>query len=85
MDEEVTRVIQAVYIAADHTQNKELQNQAIEYLASIQRNAPETWRLGLTLFLESGPDAGQRHPPQVRLWALRLLEDFLDNRWVCFL
>jgi exportin-T len=82
MDEEVTRVVQAVYIAADPSQDRSLHAQALEYLATIQRNAPETWRLALTLFVETGPNGGRKHPPQVRLWALRVLEDFFDDRWV---
>ncbi|KAF8589812.1 ARM repeat-containing protein [Ramaria rubella] len=80
MDEEVTRVVQAVYIAADPSQDRSLHAQALEYLAVVQRNASESWRLALTLFIETGPDGRRKHPPQVRLWALRVLEDFLDDR-----
>ncbi|KIJ50979.1 hypothetical protein M422DRAFT_27087 [Sphaerobolus stellatus SS14] len=80
MDDEVNRVVQAVYIAADPSQPRQLQEQALEYLANVQRNAPETWRLALTLFVETGPQGGRRHPPQVRLWSLRVVEEFLDNR-----
>ena len=82
MDEAVTRVVQAVYIAADPSQDRTLHAQALEYLATVQQNAPETWRLAMTLFIETGGDGARKHPPQVRLWALRVLEDFLDDRCV---
>lgn len=79
MDEEIARVVQAVYIAADPTQDRTLHSQALEYLSNVQQN-PETWRLALSLFIEVAPDGTRKHSPQVRLWALRVLEDFLDER-----
>lgn len=82
MDNEVTRVVQAVYIAADPSQDRALHAQALEYLATVQRNASETWRLALALFVESESEGTRKHPPQVRLWALRVIEDFLDDRCV---
>jgi hypothetical protein len=85
MDNEVTRVVQAVYIAADPSQDRALHSQALEYLATVQRNASESWTLALTLFVEAGAEGTRKHPPQVRLWALRVLEDFLDDRCVSHL
>lgn len=79
MDEEIARVVQAVYIAADPSQDRALHTQALHYLSAIQQN-PETWRLALSLFIEVAPDGSRKHSPQVRLWALRVLEDFLDDR-----
>lgn len=78
----MTRVVQAVYIAADPSQDRALHAQALEYLSTVQRNALETWRLAMTLFVEAGAEGTRKHPPQVRLWALRVLEDFLDDRSV---
>jgi len=80
MDEEVARVVQAVYIAADPTQDRELHAQALEYLGNIQRNSTETWKFALPLYVEANPDGGRKHPPQVRLWALRVLDDFLESQ-----
>lgn len=79
MDEEIARVVQAVYIAADPSQDRALHSQALQYLSNVQQNS-ETWRLALSLFIEVAPDGTRKHSPQVRLWALRILEDFLDER-----
>ena len=84
MDESVARVVQAVYIAADPSQDRALHTQALEYLASVQQNTSETWRLAMTLFIEADADGARKHPSQVRLWALRVLENFLDDRFVFY-
>ncbi|GJJ08694.1 hypothetical protein Clacol_002913 [Clathrus columnatus] len=79
MDEEISRVVQAVYIAADPSQDRTLHTQALQYLSNVQQNT-ETWRLALSLFVEVTPDGVRKYSPQARLWALRVLEDFLDER-----
>jgi exportin-T len=82
MDPELDQITQAILIASDPSQTS-LHAQALEYLSSIQQNAQVTWRWALALFVEPGAEGGERkYPPQVRFFALRVLEDFLDNRLV---
>ena len=81
MEQELNQLVQAILIASDPTQGT-LHNQALEYLSTIQQNASETWRLALALFMETGPDGGRKHPAAARFFALRVLEEFLDNRQV---
>ena len=81
MEQELNQFVQAILIASDPLQNS-LHQQALEYLSAIQQN-PTTWRLALAVFVEAGQDGGRKHPPQVRFFALRVLDDFLDNRCVC--
>lgn len=82
MDTELDQITQAILIASDPSQTS-LHAQALEYLSSIQQNAQMTWRWALALFVEQGAEGNERkYPPQVRFFALRVLEDFLDNRLV---
>jgi len=82
MDPELDQITQAILIASDPSQTS-LHAQALEYLSSIQQNAQMTWRWALALFVEPGTDGSERkYPPQARFFALRVLEDFLDNRLV---
>ncbi|KAA1467486.1 ARM repeat-containing protein [Dentipellis sp. KUC8613] len=80
MEQEVNQVTQAILIASDPSQGT-LHQQALEYLSQIQQNPNETWRLALALFVDSAPDGGRKHPSQARFFALRILDDFLDNRF----
>ena len=80
---ELDQLVQAVLIAADPSQGP-LHNQALQYLSTIQQNSASTWRLALALFVEVGPDGSRKYPPQVRFFALRVLEEFLENRWVVY-
>ncbi|RDX57282.1 ARM repeat-containing protein [Lentinus brumalis] len=78
MDQELSQFVQAILIASDPSQSS-LHQQALEYLSAVQQN-PATWRLALAVFVEA--DSGRRkHPAQVRFFALRVLDDFLDNRF----
>ncbi|TBU33297.1 ARM repeat-containing protein [Dichomitus squalens] len=79
MEQELNQFVQAILIASDPLQSS-LHQQALEYLSAIQQN-PSTWRLALAVFVEEGPNGGRKHAPQVRFFALRVLDDFLDNRF----
>ena len=82
MDPELDQITQAILIASDPSQTS-LHVQALEYLSSIQQNTQIAWRWALALFVEPGAEGSERkYPPQVRFFALRVLEDFLDNRLV---
>ena len=78
MDQDLNQFVQAILIASDPLQSS-LHQQALAYLSAIQQN-PTTWRLALAVFAQPGPNGGRKHPPQVRFFALRVLDDFLDNR-----
>ncbi|PFH52965.1 hypothetical protein AMATHDRAFT_55850 [Amanita thiersii Skay4041] len=79
MDHEVEQLVQAVTIASDPTQISHHQA-ALAYVSTIQQNIINTWRLGLKIFVETDSAGSRKYPPQVRMFALRLLEEFLDNR-----
>ncbi|EMD34072.1 hypothetical protein CERSUDRAFT_117585 [Gelatoporia subvermispora B] len=80
MDQDLDRLVQAILIASDPSQGS-LHQQALEYLSTIQQNAASTWRLALAIFVETGPNGTRKYPPQARFFALRVLDDFLDNRF----
>ncbi|KAI0955836.1 pre-tRNA nuclear export protein [Taiwanofungus camphoratus] len=80
MEQELGQFVQAILIASDPLQGA-LHQQALEYISTIQQNVTDTWRLALALFIEAGPHGSRKYPPQARFFALRVLEDFLDNRF----
>lgn len=80
MEQEATQVVQAILVASNPTQGS-LHQQALEFLSTVQSNANETWRLGLALFVDVGPDGARKHPPQARFFGLRILEDFLEHKY----
>ncbi|KAJ7475824.1 armadillo-type protein [Mycena latifolia] len=80
MEQELDQVVQAINIASDPTQAA-LHQQALNYLGNIQQNAENTWRLALPLFVDTAADGVRKYPPQVRFFALRVLDDFFDNRF----
>ncbi|KAJ7170663.1 armadillo-type protein [Mycena crocata] len=80
MEQELDQVVQAITIASDPAQAA-LHQQALNYLGTIQQNAENTWRLALPLFVDAGADGVRKYPPQVRFFALRVLDEFFDNRF----
>lgn len=79
MEQELNQIVQAIAIASEPSQLS-LHQQALEYLSTIQQNAETTWRWAISIFVEADSEGGTRkYPPQARFWALRLLDDFLDN------
>lgn len=81
MEQELNQLVQAILIASDPSQGI-LHNQALEYLSTIQQNSAETWRLALALFVDTGSDGSRKYPAPARFFALRVLEEFLDNKCV---
>ncbi|KAI0067464.1 ARM repeat-containing protein [Artomyces pyxidatus] len=80
MEQQVTQFVQAILIASDPSQGS-LHHQALEYISSIQQNASDTWKLALAVFVDATPDGARKHPTQARFYALRVLDDFFDNRF----
>lgn len=83
MDQEIDQVVQAIAIAFDQSQIS-LHQQALAYISTIQQNANETWRLALKLFVAQNADGSRKYPSQARFFALRVLDEFLDNRFERF-
>lgn len=79
MEQQADQVVRAILIASDPNQDS-LHQQALDYLSSIQQNAGETWGLALNLFVDATPTGERKHPTQVRFFALRVLDDFLETR-----
>lgn len=75
----IQQIAQAVAIASDPAQSV-LHHQALQFIADIQQNASETWRLALPIFVDRDEQGIKRHTPQTRFFALRVLDEFLDNR-----
>ncbi|KAG9091743.1 pre-tRNA nuclear export protein [Ceratobasidium sp. UAMH 11750] len=73
-------ILSAIAIASDPAQDRTLQNEAVEFLNTVRAGATETWPVALRLFV--GEDAGQRakQSVHVRLFALQVLDELLDNR-----
>lgn len=81
MEQEIERVVQAIAVASDHNQIN-LHREALAYLATIEQNASETWRIALPLFVDATPEGARKYSTQVRFFALRVLDDFLESRCV---
>ncbi|KAK7033114.1 Exportin-T [Favolaschia claudopus] len=80
MEQELEQVVQAINIASDPAQAA-LHQQALNFISTIQENAENTWRLALPLFVDTSADGVRKYPPQVRFFALRVLDEFFDNRF----
>ncbi|KZT72996.1 ARM repeat-containing protein [Daedalea quercina L-15889] len=80
MEQELNQVIQAIAVASDPAQLA-LHQQALQYLSTIQQNAENTWRLALAIFVDTNLNGSRKHPTQARFFALRVLDEFLDNRF----
>jgi exportin-T len=79
MQQNLDQVVQAIAIASDPSQVS-LHQEALAYLSTIQQNANDTWRLALTLFVDQTSECGRKYPSQARFFALRVLDDFFDNK-----
>ncbi|KAL6302369.1 ARM repeat-containing protein [Sparassis latifolia] len=80
MEQDLSQFVHAILIASDPLQGA-LHQQALEYISTIQQNVSNTWRLALAIFIDVGPNGGRKYPPQARFFALRVLDDFLENRF----
>jgi exportin-T len=79
MERELEQIVQAIIIASDPTQVS-LHQQALAYVSTFQQNANSTWRLALPLFVDQNAEGSRKYPPQARFFALRVLDEFFDNR-----
>ncbi|CDO78180.1 hypothetical protein BN946_scf184797.g6 [Trametes cinnabarina] len=79
MEQDLNQFVQAILIASDPAQSS-LHQQALQYLTAVQQNS-SAWRLALAVFVEPDPTGGRKHPPHARFYALRVLDEFLDNRF----
>ncbi|KAF8309914.1 ARM repeat-containing protein [Clavulina sp. PMI_390] len=72
------QLLSAIAIVSDPTQNRELQGQAIEYLNTVRNSPQQSWQMALNLFVDSRPDGSHVHDPQIRAFALQILDDLLN-------
>jgi exportin-T len=79
MSSEIEQIAQAIAIASDPAQSS-LHQQALQFISTIQQNASETWRLALPIFVNRNSDGRKKYTSQTRFFALRVLDEFLDNR-----
>jgi exportin-T len=79
MQQELDQVVQATLIASNPSQGS-LHRQALDYLTTIQHNSENTWGLVLSIYVDVSPEGARKYPPQARFFALRVLDDFFDNR-----
>ena len=75
-----SQIVSAINIAADPHQDRALKSQAVDFLNAVRVNAKASCTVALTLFLDQNPDGSRKHNHQVRVFALQLLDDFLDAR-----
>ncbi|KAH8118024.1 ARM repeat-containing protein [Phellopilus nigrolimitatus] len=80
MEQEVDQIAQAIIVASDPAQAS-LHQQALHFVQSYLKNSAESWKIGLALFVDTNPDGTRKHQVQVRFYGLRILEEFLDNRF----
>ncbi|KAF8604237.1 KapM protein [Ceratobasidium sp. AG-I] len=73
-------ILNAIAIASDPAQNRSLQNEAVEFLNTVRAGAIETWPVALRLFVGESVEQRAKQSVHVRLFALQVLDELLDNR-----
>lgn len=85
MEYEIDQVVRAILIASDPAQPEvALHQQALAFLSEIQKNANSTWRLALPIFTDQTLEGSRKYPSQARFFALRVLDEFFDNKYESF-
>ncbi|KAJ1307606.1 hypothetical protein OPQ81_001701 [Rhizoctonia solani] len=73
-------ILSAISIASDPGQSRGLQNEAVEFLNTVRAGAIETWPIALKLFVGDDSTSRAKQSVHVRLFALQVLDELLDNR-----
>lgn len=73
-------ILNAISIASDPAQDRALQNEAVEFLNTVRAGAIETWPIALRLFVGESTEQRAKQSVHVRLFALQVLDELLDNR-----
>jgi exportin-T len=73
-------ILNAIAVASDPSQDRALQNEAVEYLNTVRAGATETWPMALRLFVGEDREQRAKQSVHVRLFALQVLDELLDNR-----
>ncbi|CAE6425668.1 unnamed protein product [Rhizoctonia solani] len=73
-------ILDAISIASNPGQDRGLQNEAIEFLNTVRGGATETWPIALKLFVGDDLASRAKQNVHVRLFALQVLDELLDNR-----
>ncbi|CAE6461768.1 unnamed protein product [Rhizoctonia solani] len=73
-------ILSAISIASDPAQDRALQHEAVEFLNTVRAGATETWPIALKLFVGDDSASRAKQNVQIRLFALQVLDELLDNR-----
>ncbi|CAE7129203.1 unnamed protein product [Rhizoctonia solani] len=73
-------ILDAITIASNPGQDRALQNEAVEFLNTVRAGATETWPTALKLFVGDDSASRTKQSVHVRLFALQVLDELLDNR-----
>ncbi|CAE6379710.1 unnamed protein product [Rhizoctonia solani] len=73
-------ILSAIAIASDPGQDRGLQSEAVEFLNTVRVGATETWPIALKLFVGDDSTSRAKQNVHVRLFALQVLDELLDNR-----
>jgi exportin-T len=78
------QILQAIAVASDHSlQGQEIHSQAIAFINKVRSESAESWRPALSLFVATNDTTGaRRFADDVRLFALNIIADFLNSRFV---
>lgn len=80
------QILAAIAVASDpSTHGQPIQADAVQFLAKVRKESSESWRPALSLFLATDDQGHRRFGDNVRLFALNIVDDFLDIRFVLFL
>jgi exportin-T len=80
------QIVAAISIAGNPAGHPaETHAQAVEFLTKVRRECDQSWRPALALFVATTEPGGHTWDDTVRLFALTVLDDFLDIKYVLVL
>ncbi|CAG7849531.1 Exportin-T AltName: Full=Exportin(tRNA); AltName: Full=Karyopherin-beta; AltName: Full=tRNA exportin [Serendipita indica DSM 11827] len=76
------QIVQAIHVLNDYAlQGQPIHAQAFEFLNKLRAESAHSWRYALSLFVATNDDGRtRRYGPDVRMFALNVLNDFLEFR-----
>lgn len=80
------QIVAAISIAGNPAGHPaETHAQAVEFLTKVRRECVQSWRPALTLFVATTEPGRHTWDDTVRLFALNILDDFLDIQYAVVL
>jgi exportin-T len=76
------QILQAIAVANDyeHSADRAVYEQAINFLNEVRVKADQTWRVALTMFLATNEQGTRKYELEVRLYALSIITAYLDMK-----